>query len=160
VVTSSGLGLAGTMPIVGDWNGDGRTKIGCISNGFWFLDYDGNYLWDGGVVNKEVGWAGPGLTPIVGDWNGDGRTKIGVYAGGYWYLDYDGNYLWNTRPRIRFVAGWTGTTPVIGTGTATARASGRVINGYWYLDYNGNGAWDGSGTDRIFAFGQAGDTLW
>jgi hypothetical protein len=36
--------------------------------------------------------------------------------------------------------------------------AGAFINGYWYLDYNGNGVWDGSGTDRIYAFGQAGDT--
>ena len=77
-------GWPGATPVVGDWNGDGRTKIGVYSNGFWFLDYNGDYVWDGGVVDKQVGWGWAGVTPIVGDWNGNGKTKIGVYVGGFW----------------------------------------------------------------------------
>ncbi len=45
------LGFPGATPVLGDWNGDGRTKAGVYSNGFWFLDYNGDYLWDGGVVD-------------------------------------------------------------------------------------------------------------
>jgi len=42
---------------------------------------------------------------------------------------------------------------------ATERAkAGAFINGYWYLDYNGNGPGTAPERDRIFAFGQAGDT--
>jgi len=51
-----------------------------------------DFLWDGGVVDKQVGWGWAGVTPIVGDWNGDGKTKIGVYSGGYWYIDYETHY--------------------------------------------------------------------
>ena len=36
------FGLAGDIPVVGDWNGDGRTKIGVFRNGIWYLDFNGN----------------------------------------------------------------------------------------------------------------------
>jgi hypothetical protein len=128
------------------------------SNGFWFLDYDGNYQWDGGNVgvDKAVGWGWAGVTPIVGDWNGDGKTKIGVYAGGYWYVDHDGTYLYDPSKDI-WQLGWTGTTPVMGDWNGDGKTkAGAFINGYWYLDYTGVGVFDGSG--RIYAFGKAGDT--
>jgi len=153
-----GWGWAGVTPVVGDWNGDGKTKIGVYSNGFWFLDYDGNYVWDGGNVgvDKAVGWGWAGVTPIVGDWNGDGKTKIGVYAGGYWYIDYDGTYLYDPTKDI-WQLGWAGTTPVMGDWNGDGRTkAGAFIDGYWYLDYTGVGVFDSSG--RIYAFGQASDT--
>ena len=99
---------------MGDWNGDGRTKIGVYSNGFWFLDYNGDYVWDGGIFDKQIGWGWAGVTPIVGDWNGDGRTKIGVVNQGFWFLDYDGNYVWDGGTTDK-IAGWgPGWTPVPG----------------------------------------------
>ena len=61
------FGWAGAIPIVGDWNGDGPTKIGVVNQGFWFLDYDGNYVWDGGTTDKIAGW-GPDWTPVPGKW--------------------------------------------------------------------------------------------
>jgi len=32
----------GETPVLGDWNGDGRTKIGVYLRGFWALDFNGN----------------------------------------------------------------------------------------------------------------------
>ncbi|HNY41736.1 MAG TPA: hypothetical protein PKJ41_15150 [Bryobacteraceae bacterium] len=61
------FGWAGAIPLVGDWNGDGKTKIGVVNQGFWFLDYDGNYVWNGGTTDKIAGW-GPGRTPVPGKW--------------------------------------------------------------------------------------------
>jgi hypothetical protein len=57
----------GVTPVTGDCNGDGRTKIGVVNQGFWFLDYGGNYAWDGGTTDKIAGW-GPGWTPVPGRW--------------------------------------------------------------------------------------------
>ena len=37
----------GYKPVVGDWNGNGVTEIGLFTpTGIWFLDVNGNYLWD------------------------------------------------------------------------------------------------------------------
>ena len=53
--------------MTGHRNGDGRTKVGVYNQGFRFLDYDGSYSWDGGVIDKTAGW-GPGSTPVPGRW--------------------------------------------------------------------------------------------
>jgi len=62
-----GWGISGDVPVVGDWNGDGKTKIGVFRNGVWFLDYNGNRYWDSGDV--AVGWGISGDKPIVGHWS-------------------------------------------------------------------------------------------
>jgi hypothetical protein len=36
----------GTIPIVGDWNGDGKTDIGITNGQKWYLDINGNGIWD------------------------------------------------------------------------------------------------------------------
>ena len=42
------LGKVGDLPVVGDWNGDGRTEIGVFrDNHTWNVDYNGNGTWDG-----------------------------------------------------------------------------------------------------------------
>src|SRR5262249_50470007 len=35
------------QPVVGDWNGDGRTKVGFYRQGVWFLDSNGDHRFDG-----------------------------------------------------------------------------------------------------------------
>ena len=76
-------GQAGAIAVVGDWNGDGRSKVGYYLNGFWALDYNGNGVYDAGVDKFYACGGGPGYIPVVGDWNGDGRTKIGYYHDGF-----------------------------------------------------------------------------
>jgi len=53
--------------VVGDWSGGGKTRLGVVNLGFGFLDYDGDYVWHQGVVDKIAGW-GPGWTPMPGRW--------------------------------------------------------------------------------------------
>jgi hypothetical protein len=36
------------IPVTGDWNGYGTEKMGIFRNGVWFLDWNGNYVWDSG----------------------------------------------------------------------------------------------------------------
>jgi hypothetical protein len=154
------LGFAGAIPLIGDWNGDGRTKAGVYSNGFWFLDYDGNGFWDGGVADKLIGWGWPGATPFVGDWNGDGKTEIGVYSGGFWFLDYDGDFLWNPSTTDKQVGwGWAGVTPVVGDWNGDGKTKiGVYVNGFWFLDYDGNYSWDGGVVDKQVGWGWSGVT--
>jgi len=35
------FGAPGWTPVVGDWNGDGKTEIGIYQNGSWYLDLAG-----------------------------------------------------------------------------------------------------------------------
>ena len=53
--TCINFGIQGDIPVTGDWNGDGTTKIGVFrpSIGWWFLDYNGNGQWDG-CCNRPV----------------------------------------------------------------------------------------------------------
>ena len=54
------------------WNGTGTTKIGTFhpNQGWWILDFNGNFIWDGTPSDKLFPWGSPGNTPVVGDWNG------------------------------------------------------------------------------------------
>ena len=91
--SAGSFGLSTDIPITGDWNGDGKTKIGVYRKGAWYLDFDGNGQWN---KNKDTTvLAGSfGLKtdiPVTGDWNGDGKTNIGYFRKGAWYLDFNGN---------------------------------------------------------------------
>ncbi len=47
----------------------GATKIGVYRNGTWYLDTNGNGVWDAATDGKIVGWGGdPSGTPVVGQW--------------------------------------------------------------------------------------------
>jgi PKD repeat protein len=147
------FGIAGYTPIVGDWNGDHKTEIG-VTNGLdWYLDTNGNGVWDGtGPGGDQHGYFGipPSYKPITGDWNGDGRTEIGVTNGVDWYLDMNGNGKWDgtgTGGDQHGFFGITGYTPIVGDWNGDHKTEIGVTNGLdWYLDTNGNGAWDGTGS--------------
>ena len=155
-----GTGADGEIFVYGDWNGDGRTKMGVYLNGTWVLDYNGNGILDDPSVDKVVAFGDSNYKPIVGDWNGDGRTKIGVYnsATGTFLLDYNGNYAWDGTTEDRNIT-WTSVPntnekPVIGDWNGDGRAKIGIYTtaGTWILDYNGNYAWDGTGTDKVVSW--------
>ncbi len=155
-------GVPGDIPITGDWNGDGRTKVGVYrpSNGLFILDTNGDQHFDAGdaVYNLGVG-IDPTDKPVVGDWNGDGRTKAGLFRQGFfWILDYNGNGVFEQGiDKTYTFGGVAGDVPVVGdwTGTRTSKI-GLVRQGFfWILDANGNGKFDGTGMgqDLTFPFG-------
>jgi protocatechuate 3,4-dioxygenase beta subunit len=78
VVEKYRFGLPGATPVVGDWNGDGVSKIGVFVNGQWFLDLDGNGLWDEGDLWAKLGSGDD--QPVAGDWDGDGKADIGIFG--------------------------------------------------------------------------------
>ena len=96
---------AGEKPVVGDWNGDGTTKIGVYNKGFWALDSNGSGAYENSDLFIAFG-GNPTEIPIVGDWNGDGRSKVGYFLNGFWCVDYNGNGKWDgTGPGgDRFIA--------------------------------------------------------
>lgn len=133
-------GMAGDIPVAGDWNGDGITKIGIYRNGAWHLD-NGTHVFPVAATVAAFGGVA-GDIPVVGDWNGNGTTKIGIYRNGAWYLD-DGTGTFPPTATIAAFGGQPGDIPVTGdwngdgvTDIGIYRYEARQFSagGYWYLD--------------------------
>jgi hypothetical protein len=157
------FGLLGDLPVMGDWNGDGRIRVGVYRKGDWYLDLNGNRKWDGVEGGDGIFQFGlPGDTPVVGDWTGDGVTKLGVFrcpqdphAECTWALDINGNRRFDAND-VFLRYGLPGDIP-----TVSAWSGGKIDkigvfrNGVWFIDSNGNGRFDPS--DQRLVFGAAGD---
>jgi hypothetical protein len=94
------FGQPGDLPVVGDWTGSGKTRMGVFtpSTGQWRLDKNGNRKKDKcGQDNCIVSFGLPDDLPVVGDWDGSGKDKIGVFrpATGEWFLDLNSNGQWD-----------------------------------------------------------------
>lgn len=77
-----------SIPVVGDWNGDGRDTVGVV-----YLNASGGPRWElrnsntGGAANIVVRFGGAFDYPVVGDWNGDGTDTVGMHRRpGRWLL--------------------------------------------------------------------------
>jgi hypothetical protein len=170
--TGPGGFVAGDAPVVGDWTGDGKAKVGIYraSTGTWFLDANNNGILDAGDLTYQFGGVA-GDTPFVGDWNGLGKSCIGLFRQGFfWVLDLDCNGSFDGTKDAAFpfgglggdvpvVGAWTGGTTKVGV--VRKYAPGGVPQGdpfYWVLDAgaaNAGGAPANHQPDygRVFAFG-------
>jgi hypothetical protein len=65
------FGVTSDIPVSGDWNGDGNTKIGVFRNSthMFYLDYNGNGLWNGSVVDRQYNFGLTGDKPVSGIWS-------------------------------------------------------------------------------------------
>jgi hypothetical protein len=157
-------GLAGDIPITGDWSGDGYTHIGIYrpGTGEFLLDLVGHETVNS-ALNEDytflstLGGPQAGDIPVVGDWSGSGTTKVGIFRAGFeWILDYNGDGVFDAGDVVYEFGGEPGDVPVVGdwTGTGTSKI-GVVRDGFlWLLDANGNGTYDGTaGGDYEFPFG-------
>ncbi len=155
---------AGDVPVVGDWNGDGKTKVGLFRQGFfWILDTNGDGVFQQGVDQTFAFGGVAGDLPIVGDWNGDGKSKLGLFRQGFfWILDYNGNgSLDNVNmpggDKAFAFGGISGDVPVVGdwNGSGTSKVGVFRSGFFWVLDANGNNQFDGTGggQDSAFPFG-------
>jgi len=156
-----GFGLPGDIPVQGDWNGSGTTKIGVYRDGMWFLDFNGNQQFDDCVTDRCIGFGLPGDIPVQGDWNGSGTSKIGVYRDGAWFLDFNGNQLFDDCETDRCIGfGLPEDAPATGdwNGSGTTKI-GVYRDGMLFLDFDGNEQFEGCETDRCIGFGMAGDIM-
>ncbi|HEY2923209.1 MAG TPA: InlB B-repeat-containing protein [Candidatus Binatia bacterium] len=162
------FGRQGDLPVAGDWNGTGRTKIGVFrpTTGEWFLDLDGDGRLDSCSIDRCIAsFAQQGDLPVVGDWDATGTSKIGLFrpSTGEWFLDLNGNGIWDGCNVDQCIAafGQPGDLPIAGDWDAAGTSKiglFRPATGDWFLDLNGNGQWDGCSVDKcITSFGQEGD---
>ena len=127
-------GIQSTDKIVsGDWAGRGVASIGVYrpSTGMWYLDWNGNGIWDPGANGdvqyqfggvQPTGTPGqpgyvPGDVPVVGSWYGAGQDCIGVFRWGHtWVIDLNCNGTWDgTRFDAQFeFGGAPGDVPIVG----------------------------------------------
>ena len=153
------FGLTSDKPIVGDWDGDGRSEIAIYRDGSWYFDANGNGIWDGESIDKLVRtFIDPiaGDIPVAGDWNADGVTEIGIYRplNGNWFLDINGNEIWDGKiidRKFIFGIAEVNDVPVVGNWTGCGGDKiGLYRSGKWLLDTNGNGILDGKTIDTRF----------
>ncbi len=109
------------QPLVGDFNGDGRTDVG------WYDDNHVDLLINGRRISYRLGY--PGDVAVVGDWNGDGKDDIGIFRLGRWYLC---TYL-GGRCGTGFAYGYAGDTPVVGRWPGARVSSIGVVRGNRWL---------------------------
>ena len=109
------FGTNGDLPVAGDWNGDGKAKIGVFrpSEGKFYIDLNGDGLHNGSDAVYELGTNGD--KPVSGDWNNNNKSDIGVYrqSQGAFYLDIDGDFVWESSDKT-FIFGTNGDWPVAG----------------------------------------------
>jgi len=79
----SGFGNTSSIPVLGDWNADGRTDIAIVNGSSWeFATSTGTSFQRGTVASLSLGSG----TPMTGDFNGDGMIDVGIYSSGSWTI--------------------------------------------------------------------------
>jgi hypothetical protein len=152
----------GGEPVIGEWNNDTERDIGKYVGTTFYLDLNGNGIWntiDGGDFDQAFAMAfGPGV-PLVGDWNGDGADQIGVYipTTGKFLIDRNGNRQYDGPPGDSDVAfavfAGQGTPLICDWDDDGDDDLGLVVGTQYYIDINGNGVWNGNaGGDRATDF--------
>jgi hypothetical protein len=164
------FGLPGDIPVVGDWNGDGRGKFGVFRCGSstpgstcaFILDYAGKMAFDP-TTAKVFNYGLAGDKPVVGRWNANsGVDQIGVYrcptsgsGGCAWIVNTTGSGSYSPSDSVYFY-GLPGDMPIVGDwfGQGTRRI-GVFRNGVIVLNISGSGSY--GPTDFVGSFGLPGD---
>jgi hypothetical protein len=160
--SSFGVGL----PLVGRWTPGGGDRIGTFVNNVFYLDRNGNGVWNGnagGDLASGFAAAFVGGVPVIGDWNGDGDDDLGKQLTSFFYLDLNGNDIWDgdaggdrvTSFAASFVQPPFGFgVPLVGDWDGDGDDEfGLYVDDKFLLDLNGNGIWNGNaGGDANVAF--------
>jgi hypothetical protein len=128
--------LDGDLAVTGDWNGDGKTKLGYYrpSTGTWWLDANNDGTFGAGDFTYSFGGVAGDL-PVVGNWNGvvgvnGPKSCIGIYRsqGSVWLLDLNCNGAFDNTPTDAFFpfGGLAGDVPVVGNFTGGTTRVGVV----------------------------------
>ena len=120
---------ANAKPLVGDFNGDGRTDVALTGPSAWtyvpvaFSNGDGTFNVVNPTTSNFPGWAATaGAVPLVGDFNADGRADVALTGPSSWstvvvaFSNGDGSFNATNQPILDF-GGWAATTgakPLLG----------------------------------------------
>ncbi|MGD0868594.1 MAG: SBBP repeat-containing protein [Bryobacteraceae bacterium] len=154
--------------IVGDWTGDGKSKIGIMrcpvtmGQCTWYLDAGNKHAYDPATV-VTINFGLTGDIPVTNNWNHTGTTdQIGVYhctglSVCQWLVDSNGNGTTGAT----YNYGWPTDRPMVGNwyGTGTKRIGVfRTVNGYGQpiLNLSGTNVYQ-QGIDFNGNFGLPGD---
>jgi PKD repeat protein len=127
-------GIAGDVPVVGNFTPGGLTGIGVYRNGIWYLDTNRD-----GVADRMVGFGGiPGDIPLTGNFTGPGSADtLVIYRSGIWYVDEN---LDGTVNRTFGFGGVPGDIPLVGDIDGDGVADLVIYrNGTWYVDTTRSG---------------------
>jgi hypothetical protein len=140
------FGSSTSQPLMGDWNGDGKTSPARFRDGTWSIR-----LTPDSTTTRTVKFGQAGDIAVVGDWDGNGTDDIGVYRGGRWLLR---TKLSSGAADKDFTFGSSTWRPVVGDWNGTGIDTvGLFRNGEWRLR-NSNSA----GSSRYtFTYGKKGD---
>jgi hypothetical protein len=159
-----GFGFSDDIPVVGDWtNAGGRQNLGRFQGGNWFLDLNGNQIFEGCAIDACVTFGESGDIPVAGKWSGTGPASVGVFRRGLWLLDSNANRQFDgCGPDACPEFGAPDVRPVVGDWNASGTSKiGIFKDGFWVLDFNGSRAFEGcspaTGADACFGFGLPGD---
>jgi predicted chitinase len=144
---SFAYGVAGDIPVWGDWNNDGTKTPGVFRNGAWLLK---NSL-SGGSADVQIAYGRAGDVPVVGDWDGVGGVGLGVVRGTAWLLRQS---VTPGVAQIQFAYGTATDVPVVGDWNGNGSDTPGVFrNGAWLL----KNSLAGGSADVQVAYGRAGD---
>ncbi len=160
--TACQFGVAGDLPLVGDWNGDGDDDIGAYrpSSRLFLLDLDESCTWNA-ANDSAILFGASGDTPIIGDWNGDGDDDIGIYrpSNRLFRLDVNEDGVFNAGSDSQFLFGLSGDRPLVGDWNGDGDDDigiYRPSNRLFLLDLNENNVWN-PGSDLGYLLGLVGD---
>ena len=137
------FGMAGDIPLTGNFTNDGLTSIGIYRNGTWYFDTNRN-----GTVDKTFMLGGvPGDVPLAANFTGAGATDdLVIYRAGTWYVDQFHN---GTVDKTFHLGGVAGDIPLAGDVNGDGIADLVIYrHGVWYIDTNRDGT-----VDTIVNFG-------
>jgi hypothetical protein len=108
---TAGFPVLGDIPVVGDFDGDGKADPGVwrASQGAWIIPKSsGNYT---SFIFSQ--WGQFGDTPVIGDFDMDGKADIGFYRNGLWGV-LRSSQSYSTASPLFFSWGGVGLQPIIG----------------------------------------------
>lgn len=171
-------GIAGDLPVFGDWDGNGTDTPGFFRGGYFILynDFHANRPVIPPPATNMFNFGLPGDKVVVGDWDGNGKDGIGVYRNGYFYLR---NSLSSGAQDITLHYGNPGDNPIAGDWNNDGIDTVGVHRPPFFYLKNSNytsgtsyafefglssskavaGDWNGDGADGVGVFGSTGFAL-